>query len=311
MAGLPALTATAPLAGTNPAGAYLASLSAGAARETMAGTLGIIAAELGFPGAAIADCPWHMLRHAHVAALRSKWAATLAPATVNKRLSALRQVARHAWLADLMAPDDCERIRAVPYVRGSRLPAGRALAPEELAALFGACGPDPAGKRDAAAFSLMFGAGLRVSEACSVLIEDYDASNGTVRVLGKGNKERLVYCHGGAREALASWLAARGADDGPLICRVLKGGKVQPAGPLSPQAVAKRLTLRCGLAGIQPASPHDLRRSFVSAALDGGADIALVQRLAGHANPATTARYDRRPDEAASRAAELVHVPYK
>ena len=79
---------------------------------------------------------------------------------------------------------------------------------------------------------------------------------------------------------------------------------------MTPQAPMLRLRRRTSQAAIGACSPHGLRRSFVSSAFDAGADLIMVQALDGHASPSTTARYDRRPEDA-KRAAQLVHVPYQ
>ena len=121
---------------------------------------------------------------------------TTAPATVNKALAAVRGVLRAAWRLGLIDTDAYTRAANVRNVKGSRLPAGRSLDHDKLAALFSACASDtsPAGARDAAAFVLMFGAGLRRAEAA-----DYDAETGAVRVIGKGDKERIVYATNGGK----------------------------------------------------------------------------------------------------------------
>ena len=102
----------------------------------------------------------------HVTAIRTKLAETKAPATVNATLSALRGVAREAWRLGLMTSEDRMRIEAVKGIKGSRLPAGRALSVGEVIALFDVCARDasPAGARDAAMLALLLGAGLRRAE---------------------------------------------------------------------------------------------------------------------------------------------------
>ena len=107
-----------------------------------------------------------------------------------------------------------------------------------------------------------------------------------------------------------AWIAVRGDVAGPLLAPVSKGGTVQAGAGLSPHALMLRLQRRARQAGIAACTPHDLRRTFVSAALANGADLAMVQALAGHASPITTHRYDHRPEDAKRAAAQLVHVPF-
>lgn len=295
----------------NPAAVYLASLADGPARASMRSTLRHVAATLGHR---IDECPWHELRYHHVVALRAQLKASAdrsAPATVNKYLSAVRQVAKQAWLLELMPGDAYQRLAAVQGVKGSRLPAGRALDAAEVVALFRACADGtPAGLRDAAGFALMFGTGLRRAEAVAVRLPDYDRADGSIRVVGKGDMERVVFAPDGAKRTLDAWLVVRGEASGPLLAPVAKGGKVAAGRPMTAQALMLRLRRRAKQAAIKCCSPHDLRRTFVSAALEAGADLAMVQALAGHASPKTTARYDRRPVAAKRAAAQLVHVPF-
>lgn len=80
---------------------------------------------------------------------------------------------------------------------------------------------------------------------------------------------------------------------------------------MTPQAIYNVLAKRADEAKVKSFSPHDLRRTFVSDLLDAGADIATVAKIAGHADPRTTARYDRRPEEVKQKAANLLYVPYR
>ena len=165
------------------------------------------------------------------------------------------------------------------------------------------------GARDSAAFGLMFGCGFRRSETVAIRLEDLDPESCAIRVIGKGNRERTVYTPRGAQAAIDAWLDVRRRDEGPLLTRVSQTGVVSLL-PMTAQSLMARLRKRAREARIAPCSPHDLRRSFVSAALEAGADLATVQTLAGHASPATTALYDRRPEIAKTFAAQLIHVPF-
>ena len=227
-------------------------------------------------------------------------------------LAAVRGVLRNAWQLRQMETDSYMRAIAVKAVSGYRLPAGRALNSGELRALFTICASDrtPAGSRDAAAFALMFGAGMRRNEAVELQLADYEPETGALTVTGKGNRQRIVYATGGGAAALAAWLGQRGGHYGALLAPINKGGAVQPRG-MTAQALMNRLKVRCRQAGIPPCSPHDLRRTFVSELLDAGADIVAVQQLAGHQSPTTTSRYDRRGERVKKRAAEMLVVPYQ
>jgi site-specific recombinase XerC len=119
-----------------------------------------------------------------------------------------------------MIAEVSEHIRSINSVSGSRLPAGRALERGEVAALLDACTKDDslAGGREAAIIALIFGGDLRRSEVASLKVEHFKAENGALRVLGKGNKERLVYLDTGATQPIRDWLLVRGRKEGALFC---------------------------------------------------------------------------------------------
>ena len=293
----------------NPAAVYLASLAAGS-RRTMLGALEAIV-QLVAPALDAASFPWPALRYEHAQAIRSKLAEQYAPATVNKALCALRGVLRESWRLGYLDAETFQRAADLKAVRGERLPAGRMLQAGEVRALFSSCASDasPSATLDAAVLALLLGCGLRRDEAVSLELADYDADAGELRVQGKGRKQRLVPVVNGSAKALAAWLRVRGSDAGPLLCPVNRWGSVELR-RMTSQAIYARLAARAARAGVGEFSPHDLRRTFVSSLLDNGADVSAVQRLAGHANVATTMRYDRRGEQATRRAAELLHVPF-
>lgn len=308
---IPAPQPVATPADRHPALVYLARL-APSGRRTMRAALDTIA-RIVTGGRADADTlPWPELRYQHTQALRTALADRYAPATANKHLSALRGVLRECWRLGLMGADDCHRACDLTAVRGSTLPAGRALAAGELAALFAACVEDhtAGGARDGALLAVLYAGGLRRAEAVALDLADYDVDGGGLTVRrGKGRKAREVYMTGGAVDAVAVWLQHRGTEPGALFCPVDRCGRVTIR-PITGQAVLYALRKRGEQAGVPRFSPHDLRRTFVGDLLEAGADIATVQGLAGHASVTTTARYDRRPATVRRRAAGLLHVPY-
>lgn len=291
----------------HPAAVYLASLAPGS-RRAMREALDTIARILtGDEATTAVDIPWHQVRYQHTAAVRAALAERYAHSTANKMLSALRGVLKNAWLLGLMTADDYRHAVAVENVEGSTEPAGRAIAIGEITALINVCDQSLAGVRDAAVLGLLYGCGLRRAELVRLDLADYDQTVGTLRVKGKRNKERTIPVVNGAARALADWLTVRGHGPGPLFTGT---GRNNNGGRLTTQAIYDMLQRRAEAAGIASLSPHDFRRTFVGELLDRGADIVTVQKLAGHADVTTTARYDRRGDKAKRKAAELLHVPY-
>jgi site-specific recombinase XerD len=210
----------------------------------------------------------------------------------------------------LMKAEDLARATDLAPVKGERVPRGRALSRGELRALFESCREKTAGNvRDAALLGVLYAAGLRRAEVVSLGVADYDPESGALVVRGKSNKERITYIDDGAGEAMGEWLAVRGSEPGPIFCPVTQTGEVVIRG-ITDQAVYAILRSRAKKAKIRPFSPHDLRRSCVSDLLDAGVDISVVQQFVGHANIATTARYDRRGEHAKKRAAKSLHVPF-
>lgn len=311
----PLIPATAPPLSRSPAHVYLATLGSVESRRTMAGSIAVLADLL-------TGCrdpllvPWWRLRYAHTVAVRAALMGRYSAATCNKHLSALRGVLRSAWRLELMTAEEYQRAVDLPGVKGNRLPAGRKVGAGELRALFDGCRGDqlPAGPRDGAILALLFGAGLRRSEVARLLVADVEevADPRTFRVLGKRNAERLAFLESaGGVAAMSAWLAVRGGEPGPLFVRIRKNGRiVRPVEGLGASAIRDVCRRRAERAGVRPFSPHDLRRTFISAGLAAGADLSTMQRLAGHRSVATTTRYDRRGDVAQRDAAALIFIPW-
>jgi site-specific recombinase XerD len=224
-------------------------------------------------------------------------------ATIAARLAALRAFYRHARREGWVAGDPWSAIstprrpRRLPQVLEveqveallDAVPSGPAKAPTSASAVRAALA-----LRDRAILETIYAAGLRISEAASATVGDVDLARGEVRLIGKGNKERIGLLGGPARDALRIYLEvgrprlrakAHGPDDGRLFLNA-SGAALGVRGL---RYRIERLAREAGLpAGV---TPHTLRHSFASHLLDGGADLRVVQELLGHASLATTQIY--------------------
>jgi integrase len=117
----------------------------------------------------------------------------------------------------------------------------------------------------------------------------------------------LVYLSLEACQYLERWLDARGRYQGALLCAVQKGGRIEIR-YLSSDSVLKMLRKRAKQAGMEAFSPHDFRRTFCGDLLDAGVDLVTVQKLAGHASPLTTSKYDRRGEEVKRQAVQNLRL---
>jgi integrase/recombinase XerD len=225
-------------------------------------------------------------------------AAGLAPATIARRIAAIRSFFRHQAL--LGARTDNPAAELDPPRRNRTLP--RTLSPAEAERLVeAASGTTPRALRDRALVELLYGAGLRVSELAGLQKSSVDLDARLVRCVGKGSKERIVPIGRQAVQALRRYLA-RGrpyldSRHRPELFLNAKGGGLTRAGVF---LILRRLA---GKAGLEPerVHPHLLRHSFATHLLEGGADLRSVQEMLGHADLATTELYthvsDRRRRE--------------
>ena len=221
-----------------------------------------------------------------------------AATTISRRVAAARSFYRHEVLLGTRTDNPAAELE-LPRRRRT-LP--RTLSPGEAERLIeAAAGTTPRSLRDRALVELLYGAGLRVSEAVGLERSAVDLEGRLVRCIGKGSKERVVPIGREAVEALRRYLA-RGRPfldtrHRPELFLNAKGGPLTRAGAFF---ILRRLA---GAAGLEPerVHPHLLRHSFATHLLEGGADLRSVQEMLGHADLATTELYthvsDRRRRE--------------
>ena len=207
--------------------------------------------------------------------------------SVVRALSSIRAFHRF-----LLREGDLERDPSAGVVRPKlpkRLP--KPLSVDEVTRLLAQPDTSPAGLRDRAVLETLYGAGLRVSELVGLDVDDVDIEEGSVRVLGKGGKERDVPLGRYAREAISAYLTRVRPS---LATRWSRSALFlnQRGGRLTRQGCTLLLQKHARTASIgKTVSPHVMRHSFATHLLEGGADVRVVQELLGHASVATTQVY--------------------
>ena len=217
--------------------------------------------------------------------------AVLAASSTARALAAVRSLHKFAALEGV-ANDDPGRAVSPPRA-AKRLP--KALPVDTVFSILDQCDPNTAkGLRDRALLEVLYGTGLRISEAVGLDVDDVDLTERTILVRhGKGSKQRLVPVGGPAAAAIDAYLvrvrpgwAVKAKVATPAVFLNQRGGR------LSRQAAWAVLRAAAEQAGVtEHVSPHTLRHSFATHLLDGGADVRVVQELLGHASVATTQLY--------------------
>ncbi len=182
---------------------------------------------------------------------------------------------------------------------GRALP--RVLRLDQVLALLNAPDQDtPTGQRDRALLELLYGSGARVAEAVRLDVSDVELGGATLRLHGKGDKDRIVPLGEHARAALRTWLERGrpqllpGRNSGPIEPALFLGGRGGRLGSRQARTVVEHHAVRAGLGHV---TPHTLRHSYATHLLEGGADLRSVQELLGHAALSTTQTYTHLSNE--------------
>lgn len=245
------------------------------------------------------------LLRSYLAAIRSR---QLANASVIRKTASLRSFFKHLVVAGTIKQSPAGNL-ATPR-RDVRLP--NFLTPEEVRkVIVSICDvPHPLAKvRNSAWMELVYSSGLRVAETEGLNVGDVDFWNATVRVVGKGNKERVVPVGGAALVAIKDYLKARGesisspaSQSRPLFTNLRRSGR------LTTRAMHMMILEAARKAGLsRTVSPHVIRHTFATHLLNNGCDLRSVQEMLGHKNLATTQIYAHVTTERLRKVYEKAH----
>jgi integrase/recombinase XerD len=212
----------------------------------------------------------------------------LSPASIRRSVSAIRTYYGFLVGEGRVANDPSDRLESPR--RGRVLP--ETLSVPEVEALIASPNLEhPLAWRDRALLELAYGAGLRVSELCGLVLTDLLLAENLVRIFGKGGKERLVPIGRSVIGAASVYLHQMrpALDRGKSKGRVLLNARGEPLSRVGAWGIVRRASQRAGIT--KRVTPHTLRHSFATHLLEGGADLRAVQEMLGHADLSTTQIY--------------------
>lgn len=241
---------------------------------------------------------WDDLNDAVVNRMASDMIQVSSPATVNTVICCLKGIAERLWIDDRIEAKTWQLISRIRRIHGSRISKGRMLQPDELKKLFTYCDrPDATlhDLRDAAMFAVMAYCGLRRSEVSGLRNENVflEGKEPYVRLIGKGNKERVVPLPEEAVKRMKTWKEQRGTSSGPFFLAVTRDENIADRG-LHPTTVYKICQTTAIYAKMRCWTPHDLRRTCASTLIAKGVDLTTVRDWLGHASVTSTQLYDKR-----------------
>lgn len=210
--------------------------------------------------------------------------------TIARKIAALRAFSKWAKQNQLLETDFAKQLRTPKTAKNLPHTLSVSQAEQLLAWCESQADTNAVMARDWAIFELIYATGARVGEICALVPEDIDFNSRTVRLWGKGSKERIVPFSPQAEKALRFYLQrARGElQKTPPADALFLGAQ---GGAVSERIVRGRLHRACALAGVPDLGPHGLRHSMASHMLAGGADLRVIQEMLGHSALSTTQRY--------------------
>jgi integrase/recombinase XerD len=281
--------------GTALVRSYLATLGSPRSVSTMTESLVRVAKALGISH--FSEIPWTKLDHDTLALIKLRLAAVHRPSTANLTLSAVRGVLKTGFLMGKVPQETLAIARELGGVRGSRIAKGRALSNKDIRALLVAATmfDEPKATMLHTILLLAIGTGLRREELCSLSLACVDdVRGGSLRVVGKGNKERPCPLDEPTKQALLRWFDVRLTINWPH--RMLFASPSQ-GNPLSKQTLWWLMQELASVAKVKRFSPHDLRRTCGTGLYQKGLETREIQVILGHARPETTVLYDKRDPE--------------